>query len=142
MAINADTGNGATLTRTGMAQDIVSISLGSQTIETLDASTLATTTYKDLIAADLADAGTVTIEFLFDCNDASEFPTIGEVASTQVSWPIHPVPGTNTTKAKIVGTAIITDVKPPDFRNNELQIASVTMAFDGDTDPAFTVESA
>lgn len=137
----ADTGNGATLTRSGLTVDIVGINLTAQSIGTIDKSLLTTTTYMEKIAADLADAGGLVVEYNFDAADAGELPSVGGAAvSTTVTWPIHD--SGNTTNSTLVGTAIITEVKPPDFRNNELQVATITMEFDGVTGPTWTVESA
>lgn len=135
-----DTGNGATLTRSGFTVDIVSIELRSQTIDTLDISLLSDSTWMRKIAADLADAGSITVTWNFDAGDTGELPTIGGAAvSTTVTWPIHD--SGNTTNATLVGTAITTEVKPPDFANNELQVATATFTFDGVTGPTWTVES-
>lgn len=137
----SDTGNGATLTRSGFTVDITSISLGNQTIDTLDTTLLSTTGYMTKVAADLADAGTFTVEFNFDAGDAGEWPTVGGAAvSTTVTFPIHD--SGNTTNSTVVGTAILTDFKPPDLQNNELQRATATFTWDGETGPTWTAESA
>lgn len=136
-----DTGNGATLTRSGFTVDITSISIGNQSIGTVDTSLLATTGFMTKIAEDLVDAGALTVEFNFDTSDAGEWPTVGGAAvSTTVTFPIHD--SGNATNATVVGTAILTDFKPPDFNNNELQKASATFTWDGETGPTWTVESA
>ena len=137
----ADTGNGATLTRSGFTVDIVKINLGGQTIGTLDKSLLSDQTWKKKVAEDLADAGSITVEYLFDAADTSELPAVGGTAvATTVTWPIHD--SGNTTNSTLIGDAIITEVKPPDFANNELQMATVTMEFSGENGPSWTVESA
>lgn len=136
-----DTGNGATLTRSGFTVDIVSMSLGNRTMETLDISLLSDSTWVQKIAADLADAGTLTVEYNFDATGGSgELPSPGGAAvATTVTFPIHT--SGNTNAATLAGTTILTDVKPPDFANNELQRASATFTFDGVTGPTFTGES-
>lgn len=132
-----DTGNGATLTRSGFTVDIVSISIGDQTIDTLDISLLSTTGFIEKIATDLADAGEFTVEYLFDATDADV--TLGGAAeSTTITWPVV---GGSGTAATLAGTAIVTTKKFPDLMNNELQTASVTFTWDGVTGPAFTAQS-
>ena len=68
----ADTGNGATFTRSGTTVDIVAITIGDQRIDLLDISLLSTTGFMEKIAADLADAGEFTIEYLYDAADAAQ----------------------------------------------------------------------
>lgn len=128
----ADTGNGATLTRAGVSVDIVSMQLGNRTIETLDVSLLGETTgYIQEIAADLADSGNIVVEYLFDtAGGTAELPKPGGAAvSTTVTFPISATG--NTVAALLTGGTIITDVKPPDLANNELQTATITLKFDG-----------
>lgn len=136
-----DTGNGATLTRSGLTVDIVSIQLSSQSIGTIDTSLLATTGFMQKIAEDLADAGTVTVEYNFDAEESGDFQATGGAAvSTTITLPI--TNSGNTTNATIIGTAILTDFQPPSFANNELQRASVTLTWDGVTGPTFSAEAA
>ncbi len=133
----ADTGNGATFTRSGFTVDIVSISIGDQTIDLLDTSTIATTGFAEKIAADLADAGEFTIEYLFDATDADV--TLGGAAvSSTITFPLV---GGSGTAATLAGTAICTTKKFPDLMNNELQMGSSTFTWDGVTGPAFTAQS-
>jgi hypothetical protein len=132
-----DTGNGATLTRSGFVVSVVSISIGNQTVGTIDTSLLADTGFMTKISEDLVDAGTVTVEYQFDSATAGNFPTVGgDAVSTVVTFPNN-----GTTAANLTGTAIITDFKAPDLNNNELQLCSVTFTWDGETGPTFTAES-
>ena len=78
----ADTGNGATFTRSGFTVDIRSISIGEQTIDLLDISILSTTGFAEKIAADLADAGSFTIEYLFDVVDPEA--TLGDASESAI----------------------------------------------------------
>lgn len=133
----ADTGNGATLTRTGFTVDIRSISIGNQTIDMLDVSLLSSTGFMKKLAADLADAGSFTVEYLFDAADA--LPTLGGAAlSTTITLPLVT---SGNTAATLAGTAVCTDRKPPDLMNNEVQVASATFTWDGVTGPTFTAEA-
>jgi hypothetical protein len=131
----ADTGNGATLTRSGFTVDIVSISIGNQTIDMLDKSLLSTTGFAEKMSADLADAGTFTVEVQFDVTDA-DIALGGAAVSTTITFP-----GTGT-PATLAGTAILSDKKLPDLMNNEIMIASYTFTWDGVTGPTFTAQTA
>lgn len=131
----ADTGNGATLTRSGFTVDIRSITIGEQTIDMLDTSILTTTGFMEKVAADLADAGTFTVEYLFDSTDA-DVVLGGAAASTTVTFPSQ-----GGTAATLAGTAVCTSKKYPDLQNNELQVGSATFTWDGVTGPAFTAEA-
>lgn len=131
-----DTGNGATLTRSGFTVDIRAINIGNQTIDLLDKSILSTTGFAEKVAADLADAGSFTVEYLFDATDA-DVALGGAAASTTITFPI---PGAGTA-ATLAGTAICTDKKFPDMMNNELMVATATFTWDGVTGPTFTAQS-
>lgn len=133
----ADTGNGASFTKSGFTRDIVSISIGEQTIDMLDVSLLSSTGYMKKIAADLADAGTFTIEVLADGADAAS--TLGGAAATStITWPLQ---SGESTAADIEGTAVLSGYKPPDFMNNELQTEQYTFTWDGATGPTFTASA-
>jgi hypothetical protein len=133
----ADTGNGATLTRTGFTVDIVSISIGNQTIDMLDSSLLSSTGFAKKLAADLADAGTFTVEAQFDVADSDNALALGGAAvSTTITFP-----GSGT-RATLAGTAVLTDKKFPDLMNNEIMVASFTFTWDGATGPTFTAQTA
>ena len=133
----ADTGNGATITRTGFSVDIRAITIGNQTIDMLDKSILSSTGYMKKLAADLADAGSFTVEVLFDATD-TDVALGGAAVSTTITFPVV---GGSGTAATLAGTAVCTDKKYPDLKNNELQVAQYTFTWDGETGPAFTAQS-
>lgn len=133
----ADTGNGATLTRSGFTVDIRSITISNQTIELLDVSLISTTGFMKKIAADLADAGSFTVEYLFDATDA-DVALGGAAESTTITFPVVGGPGT---AATLAGTAICTDKKYPDLQNNELQVGQATFSWDGVVGPVFTAQA-
>lgn len=137
----ADTGQGATLTlaTTGSVGVIRSMTLPEFTIDKIDTTDLSTTAFKTYIKSDLAEPGELTAELLFDAEDDA-VPSLGVSETVTVTFPIHT--GTNTTNATLAGTGFITGFKLPDMQVGELQVATVTIAFDGLTDPAFTAESA
>lgn len=130
----ADTGNGATLTRSGFTVDIVSIAIGEQTIDMLDKSLLATTGFAEKMSADLADAGTFTVEVQFDVTDA-DVALGGAAVSTTITFP------GSATQATLAGTAILSGKKFPDLMNNEIMVASYTFTWDGVTGPTFTAQA-
>ena len=130
-----DTGNGATLTRSGFTVDIVAITIGEQRIDMLDRSILADTVFMKKMSADLADAGSIIIEYLYDSVDAL-VALGGAGVSTIVTWPVA---AGQTVAANLTGTAVGTARKYPDFRNNELQNATAEFTWDGITGPTLTV---
>jgi hypothetical protein len=86
---------------------------------------------------DLKDAGAVTIEYEKDAADGE--PTIGGAAASGVVT--YPLQSGESTAANITGTGWITSYTPPSFKNNELQLASVTFTYDGETGPTETASS-
>ena len=137
----ADTGNGATLTlaTTGSVGTIRSMTLPEFVVEKIETSHLATTSFKTYRSADLSEPGEITAEILFNA-DTGSVPSRGVAETVTVTWPIHT--SGNTTNATLAGTGFITSFKTPDMTNGELQIANITIAYDGETDPAFTAEAA
>ena len=137
----ADTGQGATLTlaTTGAVGVIRSMTLPEFAIDKIETSDLSTTGFKTYIATDLAEPGELTAEIIFDAED-DDVPSFGVSETVTVTWPIHTTG--NTTNATLAGTGFITNFKLPDMQIGELQVATITVAFDGLTDPAFTAEAA
>ena len=133
----ADTGNGATFTRSGFTVDIVAITIGEQRIDLRDVAWLSTTGFMEKSAADLADAGEFTIECNYDAADA-DVSLGGAAVSSVITWPLQ---SGESTAANLTGTAIMTAKKCPDFRNNEVQNASYTFGWDGVTGPTLTASS-
>lgn len=133
----ADTGNGATFTRSGYTVDIVSIEVGEETIDVLDVSLLSTTGYMEKIAADLADAGTFSITLRVDAADAA-VAVGGAAVSSVITWPLQ---SGESTAANITGTAIFTGKGSVTFSNNELQERTDTFTWDGVTGPTFTASA-
>jgi len=135
----ADTGNGATLTlsSTGSVGDIRQMTLPEFVLEKIEDSHLGTTNFKTYIPSDLEDPGEFTAEIIFDSGSA--VPARGTVETATVTFPIANT--SNTNAATLAGTGFLTTYKIPDLANGELQVASLTFAFDGQTEPAFTAES-
>lgn len=144
----SDTGNGATLTlaTTGAIGSIVEMTLPEWTLEKIDDSHLGTTNFRTYIPGDLAEPGEITATLIFD----SELTTYPAIASTTDStWEnpqtvtvTFPISNTsNTSAATLAGTGFITGFSFPQLANNTLQTATITVAFDGKTEPAFTAET-
>ena len=134
----ADTGAGATLalTTTGSIGTIKSIKMNEITIDDLETSDLSSTSWKTFIATDLADPGELTADIYFD-GDAS-VPSLG--VSETVTLTLPKVVATNTA-ATYAGTGYVKSYKLPDFDIGELQMATITVKFDGLTPPAWTAET-
>lgn len=135
----ADTGQGATLTlaTTGTIGAIRSLTLPEFIIDKLEDSDLSTTGFKTYIKTDLAEPGEIVAEVLWNA-DTNTVPALGVQETVTVTWPIHTA--TNTTAANLAGTGFITGIKLPDMNTGELQVATITIAYDGKTDPAYTGE--
>ena len=137
----ADTGNGATLTlsTTGSVGAIRQMTLPSFFLENIEISYLGTTIFKSFQPSDLSDPGEITVNVLTDVTSDTP-PSRGVVETGTVTWPIHT--SGNTTNATLAGTGFITSVELGELINGTLQEWTITFAYDGETDPAFTGESA
>jgi hypothetical protein len=132
-----NTGNGATITFTGVSGSIRSINPGAFKLAGIDDSTLATTDIQEMIKSDLHTCDEVEIEYLFDTDDS--LIDITNAASTlTITWPMDTG---QTTAATLAGTAFVTEASFPTLANDELQVATVKFQFDGKTGPAFTAGS-
>jgi len=108
------------------------------TQDKIDASCLDTTGFMKYIPGDLTDPGECTLEIIFD--PTFDFDAIvGVVDTLTITFAIGDP--TNTTNATLIGTGFITSYGLPDLSTNNLAVVNVTFAFDGETGPAFTVES-
>lgn len=140
MAYVGMTGQGATavLTTTGAVGCVRSINLPEWVQEKIDASCLDTTGFMRYIPGDLTDPGEVQMTVVFD--PTIDIPTPGDVDTLTVTFPI----GTdgNTTAAVLTGSGFLTNVSQPSMEINGLLEMNLTFAFDGDTGPTYTVESA
>lgn len=138
MALEGDTGNGATVTfatsSLALAADAQTIDIGEETIELLDVSKLSTTGYMERVASDLKDPPEVTLTVLFNTEDAA--PTVGGAPETiTVTFPLRTG---QSAAATLAGTGVITSFKLPNLANGQVQQAQVKFKYDGDTGPTFT----
>lgn len=137
-----DTGNGTTvaLTTGPFTASVISVTIGEQTIDMLDASHLGTTGFMEKVVSDLADAGEVTIEYLADSTDEDKFKApLGQTDTLTITLPEQVAAGNPPTFA---GTGAVTTWKPPDLVNGQLQTGSFTFTWDGYTGPTFTEDAA
>lgn len=137
----ADTGHGATLTlgTTGAVGAIRSMTLPEFVLEKIETTVLDTTGFMTYMPGDVSDPGEMTAEILFDA-ESDDLPDAGVAETVTVTFPIHT--SGNTTNATLSGSGFITGRKMPDMATNELQVMELTIAFDGETGPAFTQEAA
>lgn len=137
MAIGGDTGNGTTLTfgTSSLSLLITQITVGEETIDMLDASTLATTDYQTMIRSDLKKTPEVTFQAIFV--QTANAPTVGAAPETvTVTYPTL-----GGTAANIAGTAVITGRTFPAAANGQIMMLQGKIKYDGDTGPAYTKES-
>lgn len=81
---NAADGHGLTLTFSGFAANIISVSGPNLSRESIDKTHMGTTNWKQFMPADLADAGEVTIECEF-APDALP-PILGATGALAITW--------------------------------------------------------
>lgn len=137
MALTGDTGNGATLTLPGSYSVApISIEIGAETLESIDISTLATTTFMEKIPSDLKEVGEVTVTYKWVSTTAA--PTLGTVGTCTITLPAW---AALTNAPTYSGTGYMTSWKPPSLQNGELMTGELKFVFDGDTGPAYTVAS-
>ncbi len=136
-----DTGLGATLTlgTTGSVGVIRSLTLPELTLNDIDTSHLGTTGQRTYIGGDLVEGGEIVAEVLFDTL-VNALESFGVSETVTITFPIS-VNG-NTTNATLAGTGYIKGQKFPDMQIDELQVYNLTIKVDGQTDFAWTPESA
>lgn len=129
----ADTGNGAalTLSEDTNSYSVVSISPGGLSVESLDVSTLASSSQMEYIPGDLADTPEVSAEILFEVGTG--LPTVGSTHTITVTFPVGPEQ-TTTTAATLAGTGFVTAVEYPELVNNQVQRSNITLKFNGGHD--------
>jgi len=134
----ADTGHGATLTLSGNTNSyqIVSITPGGQTVESIDVTHLGSTTSKEYIPGDVLETpeGTVTVLF----NVGVDLPAPATTHTITVTFPLGP-DQTTTVKATFAGTGFITMRTYPELVTDTVQQAEIGWKMDGGTGPTFTV---
>ncbi len=136
----ADTGQGAVLLleTTGDIGCPRSLQLPEWVMEKVESDCLATVGFGTYVTGDLTDPGEIVAEVVFDSE--LPIPEGGVVETVTITFRLsNPA---NTTAAVLSGTGFITSRALPNLIKNELNVMTVTIAFDGYTGPAFTPESA
>lgn len=133
----ADTGNQATITfASGISASLKvrSIDPSEQSLGQLDASDLSTTGEKCLIPEDLSDPRELSVEWLWDTFDVP--PVLGtNLGLVTITFPLRTG---ELTPATLAGTGYVAAVKYPQLANNELQVGTMRVQYDGETQAAYT----
>jgi hypothetical protein len=135
MAIAAATGNGGTITFSGLSGNVVSISSVEMEVEDIEVSHLGTTGQREYIPSDLVEGGEVEVEYLFS---GVALPTLGDVQTLTITFPTTPG---GSTGATLVGTAYVKSVGYPEVTSADVLSNTTVFKFNGDTDAAFTAQS-
>ena len=135
----ADTGHGASLTLSAetTSYDIVSITIGGQTVEQVDVTNLSSTS-KEYIPGDVAETpeGSATVNF----DVMAALPVIGSTHLITVTFPLGP-DQTTTVKSTFTGTGFITARTYPELVTDTVQQAEISWKMDGQSgtnQPTFT----
>ncbi len=140
MSLMGDTGNLATFTlntqTAASALRIEKITVGANTLDMLDTSTLGTVDFQERIASDLQKTGDITIDFVF--NQAATAVGITRLVDTAtITFPIGPAQ-TTTNAATYVASGVVTSVKIPDLQNGVVMKGQIVFSPNGDTGPTYT----
>jgi len=107
-----------------------------QMIEILDDTALASTNFKEYVASDLKDMPEIEIDLYWDYT--ATLPTIGTAGTLTITFPKQGA----TTAGSMQGSAIIANFQMPDLTTEDTQlIGTLTVKFDGKTEPSFTKAS-
>lgn len=134
----ADTGNTASISFTGLAGTVQSISIGDQTREALESTPLNVSVgtnhsaYKEFVPDRVVDPGEVDVTMYFSSTPADILAAAGTLTITM------PLQGSETTAGTLAGTAFCTRIKYGDLEQGSLTMAEATFKWDGLTDPAFS----
>lgn len=149
----ADTGNGGSVTATGVAaadgtadadvqtffdeMKVRRIEFPEETLERIDASHLGTQTYREYIPADLTDPPQLNLTVLYDT--FHKLPTPGMIMTNfLVTYPLR---SGELTAATYGGSAYVGAITRAPLANGELMEVQLRIDFDGGTGPALTVST-
>lgn len=138
MAIGGDTGQGTTLVfgTSSLSLLITQITIGEETINMLDASTLATTDFQTLVKSDLKVPPEVTFQAIYV--QTATLHTVGGAPETgTITFPLL---GSGSA-ATYAGTGVFTGRTLPSAQIGQLMVVSGKFKFDGDTGPTYTKET-
>ena len=126
----ADTGNQATITFASGITDPLKVRMidqPEQSLGELDCSDLSTTGQRSVIPEDLTDPLELDIEWLWDTFQTP--PTLGlSLGLVTLTYPLRTGEETPATRT---GTGYVSAVKHPRLANNELQLGTAKIKFDG-----------
>lgn len=131
----ADTGNTATIAfaTSGFTAAYTKIGGSELTRPKIKTSHLETASKETYIPGDLVDCGEWEVEFQYDPNEQPPYDGAAEAVTIT-----YPVPAGDDNGATMAGTAFLTKFKTTDLVNNELQMATATLCWDGETGPTFS----
>lgn len=134
----ASTGQGTTvaLTTGGSVACVRSITLPTWSMESIDSSCLNDTGYMKKIAADLVDAGTVSVTCVFDLTD-EPFSVDGTTDTITIT-----LPTAGATSGILTGTGFVSEATLPSIEIGGLLEQTFVFTFDGDTGPTYTAGTA
>lgn len=137
MAISGDTGQGTTLTfgTSSLSLLITQITVGEETINMLDASTLATTDFQTLVRSDLRVPPEISFTAVYV--QTATLQTVGGAPETGTLT--YPLLGSGTA-ASFAGTGVFTGRTLPSAQIGQLMMVQGKFKFDGDTGPAYSKE--
>lgn len=132
-----DTGGGASITFSGgFVGKFEMLDHPELEIPVVPMSDLSTTAYEETMPGDLSKISTVDFDLHWDPSAA--LPAIGSVQTIAITGP---VPAGLSNGAVFTGSGFISKIKPPQYKNNELQKGKITVQFDGVTGPSYTAAS-
>ena len=144
----ADTGNGASLTFSTFTQSfaIESITVGSQSVEPLEISTLGTTGHKRYIPTDLLETPEGSAVVLFDQKEGLSgaqttqvLPAPGTTALVTITFPKQVATVAASNQANFAGTCFITSIEYPELVNDTVMKATINWKLDGGGNSPATV---
>lgn len=104
-----------------------------QGIETLDDTALDSTNFKEKCPSDLKDLDPIELEVYWDY--LLDLPPIGTTGTMTITFPTQGA----STAGTITGSAFLVDFSMPDLTTDDTQLTgTITVQFDGKTEPAFT----
>jgi hypothetical protein len=134
MAIEGDTGNGATVTFAtptfSASIDPISITPGAFQNAAIDASTLATEGIMEMLPSDLASVAPSSATFKWVAGSGMpSFPS--EAGTITITMP-------SDIGTSLAGTGFITSYTPPTMENGVLMVGQIEWQYDGDTGPSLS----
>jgi hypothetical protein len=134
--MSGDTGQGMTATfgASSLSLAVTEITVGSETLDMLNVSTLASTGFEKLVRSDLKKIGKCKLKFIFVASATA--PVVGAAPETMtITYPLFTG---NVVAANLAGSAVFTDFKLPDGKLGEIMFGECEFQYDGTTGPTYT----